>query len=115
MLPLYYALMKYYTTVDDACVEDAMEALKGTYSNFKQFKKKALTEALMTAKSNGLLDESRVEMDANNERPNTPGRCFLHPIPPYAHQGETDRKRREGSALRFPHRKRGVSCDLNKL
>ena len=67
MLPLYYALMKYYTTVDDACVEDAMEALKGTYSNFKQFKKKALTEALMTAKYNGLLDESRVEMDANNE------------------------------------------------
>ena len=66
MLPLYYALMKYYTTVDDACVEDAMEALKGTYSNFKQFKKKALTEALMTAKSNGLLDESRVELDANN-------------------------------------------------
>ena len=67
MLPLYYALMKYYTTVDDACVEDAMEALKGTYSNFKQFKKKALVEALMTAKSNGLLDESRVELDANNE------------------------------------------------
>ena len=67
MLPLYYALMKYYTTVDDACVEDAMEALKGTYSNFKQFKKKALTEALMTAKSNDLLDESRVELDANNE------------------------------------------------
>ena len=67
MLPLYYALMKYYTTVDDTCVEDAMEALKGTYSNFKQFKKKTLTEALMTAKSNGLLDESRVELDANNE------------------------------------------------
>ena len=67
MLPLYYALMKYYTTVDDACVEDAMEALKGAYINFKQFKRKALTEAWMTAESNGLLDESRVELDANNE------------------------------------------------
>ena len=30
MLPLYYALMKYYSTVDGACVEDAMEGLKGT-------------------------------------------------------------------------------------
>ena len=67
MLPLYYALMKYYTTVDDACVEDAMEALKGTYSHFKQFKKSSLTEAILTARSNGLLDESRFDLDENNE------------------------------------------------
>lgn len=67
MLPLYYALMKYYTTVDEACAADVMGALKDTYGSFKQFKKKSLTEALMTAKSNGLLEESRFDLDENNE------------------------------------------------
>lgn len=31
--PLNYAMLKYFTTVDEACVDDVMEALKGEYAS----------------------------------------------------------------------------------
>ena len=67
MKPLNYAILKFFTTVEEACADDVMEALKGDYSNFKAFKKNAVISALMTAEANGLLEESRFDMDSNNE------------------------------------------------
>lgn len=63
MKPLNYAILKYFTKVKEACAEDVIEALKGEYGNFKALKKPAVIEAIMTAEANGLLEETRFEMD----------------------------------------------------
>ncbi len=67
MKPLNYALLKYFTTVEEACVQDVMEALKSEYGHFKAFKKDEMISAVMTAEANGLLEESKFEMDDQNE------------------------------------------------
>lgn len=67
MKPLNYAILKYFTTVEEACAVDVMDALKGEYSTFKAFKKDAVIAAIMTAEANGLLEETRFDMDPNNE------------------------------------------------
>lgn len=67
MKPLYFAMLKYMTTVDEACVADAINALKGEYGNFKMCRPAPMQEALMTAEKNGLLEESRFDFDENNE------------------------------------------------
>ncbi|MEY8000900.1 hypothetical protein AB8U03_11960 [Clostridium sp. Mt-5] len=61
--PLNYAILKYFTTVKEACAEDVIDALKSEYGNFKALKKDAVISALMTAEANGLLEETRFEMD----------------------------------------------------
>ncbi|MDD6255680.1 MAG: hypothetical protein PUA82_06730 [Eubacteriales bacterium] len=66
-LPLNYAILKYFTTVGEACADDVIDALKGDYANYKAFKKPAIVEALMTAKANGLIDETRFDEDANGD------------------------------------------------
>ena len=67
MKPLNYAILKYFTKVNEACADDVMNALKADYSHFKAFKKGAMISAIMTAEANGLLEETRFDMDANNE------------------------------------------------
>lgn len=67
MRPLNYAILKYMTTVTEACTEDVMNALKGTYASFRAFNKKDVLTALMTAVANGLLVESRFELDDQGE------------------------------------------------
>ena len=67
MKPLNYAILKLFTTVEEACADDVMAALKGEYSNFKAFNKPDMIAAIMTAEANGLLEETRYDMDANNE------------------------------------------------
>ena len=63
MRPLNFAILKYLTTVDEACPEDIIEALKGTYGSFRALNKKDIISALMTAEVNGLVQESRFELD----------------------------------------------------
>jgi DNA-binding PadR family transcriptional regulator len=63
MKPLNYAILKHFTTVKEACAEDVIEALKDHYGNFKALNRDAVVEALMTAEANGLLEETRFEMD----------------------------------------------------
>lgn len=63
MRPLNYAILKYYTTVEEASAEDVIEALKEEYGSFKALKRDAVIEALMTAEANGLLEETRFELD----------------------------------------------------
>ena len=49
MRPLNFAILKYLTTVDEACPEDIIEALKGAYGSFRALNKKDILSALMTA------------------------------------------------------------------
>ena len=63
MKPLNYAILKYFTKVNEACAEDVIEALKGDYGKYKALKRDAVISALMTAEANGLLEETRFEMD----------------------------------------------------
>ena len=67
MQPLNYSILKYFTKVDEACAEDVMEALKDQYGHFQAFKKPSIINALMTAEANALLEETRFELDANEE------------------------------------------------
>lgn len=64
--PLNYAILKYFTKVKEACAEDVILALKDEYGNYKALNRKDVISALMTAESNGLLEEARFEMDKNN-------------------------------------------------
>ena len=61
--PLNFALLKYMTTVNEACTEDVLCALKDGYSSFRAFNKSDVLNALLTAEANGLLEESRYDLD----------------------------------------------------
>lgn len=67
MRPLNYAMLKYFTTVDEASVDDVMEDLKADYSTFTAFKRDRMQEALMNAEKNGLISETRVDLDDNGD------------------------------------------------
>lgn len=67
MKPLNYAILKHFTNVSEACAEDVIDALKGQYGSFKALNKNAVMNALLTAEANGLLEETRLELDKNNE------------------------------------------------
>lgn len=67
MKPLNYAILKHFTKVDEACAEDVIQALKGKYGNFKALKRDAVITALMTAEANGLIEETRFELDKAGE------------------------------------------------
>ena len=42
MRPLYNAMLKWMTTVNEACVADAIDALKGEYGSFKMCRPKPM-------------------------------------------------------------------------
>lgn len=63
MKPLNYAILKHFTKVDEACAEDVIQALKGEYGTFKALNRDDVMNALMTAEANGLLEETKCELD----------------------------------------------------
>ena len=65
--PLNGAVLKYFTTVERASAEDVMAALKPEYGGSKPFTKKEISELLMTAVVNGILEEADFDLDKNNE------------------------------------------------
>ncbi len=67
MKPLNYAILKYFTVVPEACVGDVLEALRPEYGRFKALNEKDVLTALMTAKANGLLEETRFEQTPSGE------------------------------------------------
>lgn len=67
MKPLNYAILKHFTKVEEASAEDVMNALKDEYGHFKAFNKKDVITALMTAEANALLEETRFDMNPENE------------------------------------------------
>ncbi|TKB09584.1 hypothetical protein [Desulforhopalus sp. IMCC35007] len=67
MMALNYAILKMFTKIEEGSVDTVIESLKDHYGTFKAFNKKEIINALMTAEANGLLEESRFELDASNE------------------------------------------------
>lgn len=67
MKPLNYAILQYFVIENEADADQIMEHLSSEYSKFRTFKKKSFIEALMTAEANGILEETRYELDENNE------------------------------------------------
>ena len=66
-LPLDCAVLKYFTTVEEASVVEVMEALKDEYSDYRPFTRKGVSEVLMTGVVNGMLKETRYELESNGE------------------------------------------------
>jgi hypothetical protein len=66
-LPLDCAVLKYFTTVDEASVVEVMEAIKDGYSDYRPFTRKGVSEVLMTGVVNGMLVETRYELEANGD------------------------------------------------
>ena len=67
MKPLNFAILKYVTTVQEACADDIINALQGQYGSFKALSKQGVVEALMTAEQNGLVQETRFDEDNRGE------------------------------------------------
>ena len=66
--PLNYAILLYFTEHTEGDADEIIEALKPEYEKYRNFKKPAVIESLMTAKENGLLEESdRVELTDKDE------------------------------------------------
>lgn len=67
MKPLNYAILKYFTTVKEASANDVLKALKDDYKGLRTFNKKEMINALLTAEANGLIKETRIDLDENDE------------------------------------------------
>ena len=67
MRPLFFSVLKFFTDGKEACRADVQDALRAEYGSFKAFKDHAMDEALMTACSNGLIDEIRYELDKDGK------------------------------------------------
>ena len=63
MLPLNYAILDHMTRVAEADAAGVMAALRADYGGFGAFTEEAVLEALLTAEANGLLEESRCDLD----------------------------------------------------
>ncbi|MGI5874556.1 MAG: hypothetical protein ACOX8R_07885 [Bacillota bacterium] len=62
-----YAVIKYFTKVKEACPAEVYEALKGEFGSHKMCKPDKVKAAIMTAEKNGLLAETRYELNDNGE------------------------------------------------
>ncbi len=67
MKPFFQAVLDYYAQGHEASRQQLQDALRADYGNFKAFKDHALDGALQTAYANGMIDESRYELDDNGE------------------------------------------------
>ena len=67
LIPLYYAIVKHFMDDGEYCADDVIDALRPNYGSYKLLTKKDVEEALATAKENGLLDESRCDLDGSGE------------------------------------------------
>ena len=62
MRVITYAIIKYFTKVEEACPKDVYEALKGEFGGHRMCKPNKIKAAIMTAEKNGLLAESRYDL-----------------------------------------------------
>ncbi len=67
MKPLNYAILKLFTHIDEVSTDDVIENLKERYTGFKALNKKEVLMTLLIAEANGLLRESRIELDEEND------------------------------------------------
>ena len=67
LMPLYYAIMKLFMDGEEHSPQDVINALEPNYGGYKLLTPKDVTEALATAKENGLIDESSFDLDENGD------------------------------------------------
>ena len=82
MMALNYAILKMFTKIEEGSADTVIETLKDQYGTFKAFNKKEIINALqredgvalghgaaddLAGGANGLLEESRFELDSSNE------------------------------------------------
>ncbi len=67
MRPLFQEVLHLYTDGKERSRQMVQDELRDVYGNFKAFKDHQMDEALHTAMSNGLLAESRYELDENGK------------------------------------------------
>lgn len=67
MMPLNFAILKYFTMHERASADDVIAALTLSYGKMRGLRKSAVVSTLMTAEKNGLLVEDGVTLDTNEE------------------------------------------------
>lgn len=67
LLPLRFRMLHFFSTVNEASANDLLEGLKSEYGSERQFSKKNFVEHLLTMKENGIIDETKVELDKNGD------------------------------------------------
>jgi len=60
--PLNYAILLYFGRHADGNADAVMAALAPEYGSYRAFRRPAVIEALMTAKENGILEETGYEL-----------------------------------------------------
>ena len=67
LLPARMAVLNYLSTVENADVNEIMEALQPLYGKEKQFTKDMYLNHVMSLEANGLCNLVRYELDKNEE------------------------------------------------
>lgn len=67
LIPLYYAIVKEFMDGEKRCASDVIAALDPLYHDYKLLTPKDVSEALDTAKENGLLDEVSADLDGQGD------------------------------------------------
>ncbi|MDO4501944.1 MAG: hypothetical protein Q4D06_02065 [Coriobacteriia bacterium] len=67
MMPLYYAIIKHFQTVDRDCADGVIAALEPQYGSYKLLNPKDVDEALATARENGLLEEVHCDLGTQGQ------------------------------------------------
>lgn len=66
-LPMTFRMLHFFSTVQDGTVDHLMEALKSEYGSERQFQRKNLSSYLFSMRENGLIEDSKVELDENED------------------------------------------------
>lgn len=65
MMPLNFAILKYFAMHERASADEVIAALTPSYGKMRGLRKNAVVSALMTAEKNGLLVEDDITLDEN--------------------------------------------------
>lgn len=66
LMPLHYAIIKHFESGAEDCAEGVVCALASNYGSYKLLTCADVDEALATAHENGLLEETRCDLGAND-------------------------------------------------
>ena len=65
--PLYYAIIEHFKGDVEDCAQGVVDALSEDYAGYRLLNAKDVSEALATAKENGILEEAGCGVDAEGE------------------------------------------------
>ncbi len=65
--PLHYAIIECFNHGGELSANDVIAALKEDYSDYKLLNNKDVDEALATSRENGLLEETKVDVDDDGQ------------------------------------------------